>query len=314
MMQRNVEAGHKSCTGATFAPKAPRYPHPSERGVRRPLIMALEFFGGVVMSDKDEKSKPGLAEKIYEDECKEILKDASLELRPAGKEIGRTLQRAIVIALMPMKVAIWGYEQVERFILEKLPQKLAATLPENIVQPKAMIAGPTINYLRYYPEEPQLADLFLNLLASALDRDKFMDVHPAFPEIIRQMTSDEAKIIKEIFKERAIPFLRVNAYFKENEFTTVTRCFSDIGYRANCAIPGNTQEYFDNLVRLGLLEINLDTYLIGDNLYKSLEEHKVLMDISQNIITQGSLPKFQKGIINLTNFGILFCKACVKKD
>jgi hypothetical protein len=64
------------------------------------------------------------------------------------------------------------------------------------IEPKPMIAGPTIDAMKYCGSEPHLRDLFANLLATAMDARTAENVHPAFVEIIKQLSADQAKMIK----------------------------------------------------------------------------------------------------------------------
>jgi len=68
------------------------------------------------------------------------------------------------------------------------------TPPDQIVVPKPNVAGPALEALRYTWHEETLSDLYANLLAaSSMDKSTADGAHPAFVEIIRQLTPDEAK-------------------------------------------------------------------------------------------------------------------------
>jgi hypothetical protein len=64
------------------------------------------------------------------------------------------------------------------------------------IEPKPMIAGPTIDAMKYCGSKPHLRDLFANLPATAMDARTAENVHPAFVEIIKQLSADQAKMIK----------------------------------------------------------------------------------------------------------------------
>lgn len=263
--------------------------------------------------DDNEEKKPSISQEIYRDAGKGLFTEFGNEISPAGKEIGHTIKNAIILALKPIQFSIWAFDKVEQFIISRLPDKLKDISPENIITPKFLIAAPIIQYLRYIPDEPDLAELFLNLLASSMDKDKHKEIHPSFAEILKQITSDEAKMLKILSNGEGFPKVKLNFETGPNKFSTIFRTFTTICYEAKCDIPENTQEYIDNLVRLGLVEVLNETYIIGDPRYDEFEKHPVVAVEVENIVKLGYSPKFFRGLFHLTNFGRQFCKAILRK-
>ena len=128
-----------------------------------------------------------LAEKIYVDG----LKGGVQEL---GKSI-TTLSKAINVALSPVKGIIWSYEQIESLLTEKLNKKLSDVPSENIVTPPISVAGPAIEALRFTGDSPSLQDMFAQLLASSMNKETQSEVHPAFVEMIKQLSTEEANLL-----------------------------------------------------------------------------------------------------------------------
>lgn len=119
-------------------------------------------------------------------------------LQPAAQEVGKALQtvaKSVHIELAPVSALVWGYDQIKDFVSSKVAERLKNVPPENIVSPKPNIAGPALESLRYTGHEETLSDLYANLLAAAMDKATAEGAHPAFVEIINQLTPDEAKII-----------------------------------------------------------------------------------------------------------------------
>jgi len=65
---------------------------------------------------------------------------------------------------------------------------------EKIVTPDPSIAGSIIEALKLTVEKESLRELYSNLLAKSMNIDTAQNAHPAFVEILKQLTSDEAKI------------------------------------------------------------------------------------------------------------------------
>src|ERR687897_906043 len=68
-------------------------------------------------------------------------------VQPAAKEVGRgleTVAKTINVCLAPLKVLVWGYEQLEDFLGRTVAEKLSKTPTEEIIEPKPHVAGPAL--------------------------------------------------------------------------------------------------------------------------------------------------------------------------
>src|SRR5207245_353571 len=127
-------------------------------------------------------------------------------VQPAAKEIGTALQtvaKTIHVVLAPVSALVWGYDQIKDFVSTKVAEKLRDVPPENIASPKPNVAGPALESLRYTGHEEALRDMYANLLAASMDTRTASGAHPAFVEIIRQLTPDEAKLVRLLAIPRA---------------------------------------------------------------------------------------------------------------
>lgn len=71
---------------------------------------------------------------------------------------------------------------------------------ENIQEPPLSIVGPALEASKFYIEEEDLRDMFAKLIAGSMDASKSSLSHPSFVEIIKQMSPQDAKLIKQISK------------------------------------------------------------------------------------------------------------------
>lgn len=98
---------------------------------------------------------------------------------------------------------------------EEIAAKAETIPPEHIVEPKVSIAGPTLQGLAFTHEEPSLKEMYLNLLATAMDGRAASLAHPAFIEIIKQLDSKDAKPVREVLQSQdAIPIVQIHCKFK----------------------------------------------------------------------------------------------------
>jgi hypothetical protein len=74
-----------------------------------------------------------------------------------------------------------------------MDQRLKGVPREKIVPPEPRIAVPALQALTYSLDDKLIRDMFANLLAADMNVDTKRDAHPAFVEIIKEMTPAEAR-------------------------------------------------------------------------------------------------------------------------
>ena len=268
------------------------------------------------MSDESEirdiaKSVKGIVEAVP------IYQDV---IQPAAKEIGTALQtvaKTIHIALAPVSMLVWGYEQIKDFVSTKVAEKLKDVPPENIASPKPNVAGPALESLRYTGHEEMLRDMYANLLAASMDTRTASGAHPAFVEIIRQFTPDEARLLRLLSQQRSFPLVTVRREYKvetpdQTGGSDVLVNFSLLGWEAGCDCPQLTPVYIDNLCRLGLTEVPENYKLTKPGIYDPLEKHPEIEMLKAKLEeTENWKAVITKKSLRLTPLGDKFCQVCV---
>ena len=135
-----------------------------------------------------------------------------------------------------------------------------------------------------------------------------VDEHPAFVEIIKQLCSDESKMLKEIRKEDIVPMIKFRLKVDDEGEFDVLPYFSDICYRIGCDYPHKFPEYLDNLRRHGLVDIETDRILSNDVFYENLKKHPACKKLP---LQPGQSVKEVKSIYRISEFGKKFCSICV---
>jgi len=237
--------------------------------------------------------------------------------QPAAKEIGKalgTVAKTVNVALAPVAALVWGYDQFAAFISGKVTERLSTTPPEDIVTPKPNVAGPAMEALRYTGHEESLSDMYANLLASAMDRSTAEEAHPAFVEIIKQLTPDEAKILNLFISERAHPLINLRSEFTESNGGH-DRLINYSHLWKKCGIPTAKQvpAYLDNFCRLGLMHIPDGYSITLDGFYDELENDPVILTFRDNINNeQGKRAVIIRRYVITTQLGNQFIEACIK--
>src|SRR5437660_3060641 len=140
---------------------------------------------------------------IYEDALQPVMKQV-------GKSLG-TIGGLINVALAPVALMVYRYEVMQKKLESRLEEKLRDVEPATIIQPPLPVVGPLIERYRFVHDDPELADMFENLLANAMDIATVKRAHPAFVQIISELSSEEAKLVKTIAGEPVLPKLDVSA-------------------------------------------------------------------------------------------------------
>lgn len=221
---------------------------------------------------------------------------------------------AVNNALRAVTDLVWRGKEIEEFVYRKLVKKLEFTAPENISSPDVAIAGPVFEALRYARHHEPICELYLNLLTSALDLKTAKSVFPGFIDIIRNITSDEARIINHMLKVKVIPVIDINKIRPENKgMVKINTLVSTIGVDAGCEHEELTESYLNNLERVGLLEIPKDTYITDPGVY-----HRILTALpvkakihTLNRAKDQSRAGVSKYFAKLTLFGRYFGNSCV---
>lgn len=244
-----------------------------------------------------------------------IYEDA---IQPAAKEIGKALAavaQAVNVALAPVKGLVWGYEQIEAFVSTKVSEKLKNTPEEEIVTPKPNVAGPALEALRYAGHEESLRELYANLLAASMDSMTIAGAHPGFVEILKQITPDEAKLLKLFAKNRPFALLNVRQEYTGSDKrggSYLLTSFSTLGEEAGCENANFTPSYLDNLSRLRLIEIPTFYEYTAPNVYDHLENHPAVTVIKDRLEkTQNLKFAMERKGARVTQLGRQFINICV---
>ena len=161
-----------------------------------------------------------------------IYEDA---LQPTVQEVGKftaRILRAINAAFSGLDKWILNKEYAIAETKKLLEQKLQNVDPEKIVTPEAYVAVPAIQAISYSMDNEELRNLYANLLAKAMNADTKEAVHPAFVEIIKQMSPIDALVLKEIALSKSLPLvnLSVNEY-SSSDFNAIQKMHGAIqGY------------------------------------------------------------------------------------
>lgn len=202
-------------------------------------------------------------------------------------------------------------------------QKIADIPEQNLQTPKASIAGPVMEGLGYSLDEPELKDLYLELLATASDDRRAATAHPSFVQTIRQLTAAEARYLESLLTSglTEIPVVRLR---RENlpskTFAEIFPLVADLRRGGEPFYDYNYRAYVDNWSRLGLVSVSFSEQLMTPGLYDWAEgrpEMAIARDQVDNedprvVGSDGTTSldlRVDKGVMTITSYGALFGEA-----
>ena len=248
---------------------------------------------------------PGLLVEVYGDLA-----------RPGVRQVGKALETVFGLGNTVLWPVAWANERsriaLERN-LERYRKALESIPEEKIVAVAPEIGVPVAEKLEYVREE-RLADLYVQLLASASNIDKLSFAHPSFVNVINNLSPDEALLL-EFFKTATdLPFVQPKAVIASTgSFTTFGGPIVQVATLTNLVFPQNVGAYLENLSGLGLVRMHDDKWLVDSPVYAELESlHRPgIAAALKNIppLKEREL-QFGKGVVQRTSFGTNFINAC----
>jgi len=246
----------------------------------------------------------------------------SEEGKAAAKNIGRTavtITKAINNALLPLAAVNFAFDKARQYFSgrfqEEISERTTHIPPEDLVEPKPSIAGPTLQGLAFTHEEPDLKELYLRLLCTAMDRRKSDTAHPAFVEIIKQLDAEDAALIKGALRSaEPIPIVRLHVIREGVDGYTI-RANNILNLRSGDevdAIPVENPRLaalIDNWCRLGLIEVDYSLHLTNAEAYEWAESRPETKTLRTTVDQIGAKVEVQNGILVRTNLGLRFALA-----
>lgn len=252
-----------------------------------------------------------------------VKKPLEEALIPLGKSIGATLTAAWYLHFG----WIDNKAEVEKFLnkvdIEKYKQEIInkgkEVPPENLVEPEIYILGPALEASKYYIGEEILRSMFSSLVASSIDNRKSKDIHPAFVEMIKQMSVIDAQNIiylsKKFNGKEQFPIVN---YKKEKKgvgtmtivHNVLVSQIKDNDINLDSVKVCSTS--LVNLERLGLIYIKHGTYINNNDFDYEVFSNLISFNNTKKANNEPDVTyDIQKGLIELTPLGHDFVKVCL---
>jgi len=253
----------------------------------------------------------------------EKTKDVLLRIAEGTPEMAAAARSMAARTAVKERVKLKLYQPFARMIgvsrayfddtfLQEMGAKVAGIPDENLITPPASLAVPALLGLSYTFEEPGLKELYLNLLATASDDRRADQAHPAFAEVIKQLSASETQLLHVILsREDAFPAARVKDVRvpPSREFVVLmSHLLPTVDETTNEPIvESQVPTWVDNWQRLGLVNANYVEFLVGEHTYDWVQTRPEYIRLAERPdLTELT---FDKGMVRATDFGRQFFRA-----
>jgi Abortive infection alpha len=168
-------------------------------------------------------------------------------LAPLGTEIGSTATLVGTRLTGAINGLVFGYDAISEWLQRAISKRLESISQEKIVEPDPRIAVPAIQALTYSMNEEHVRDMFASLLATNMNSDTNKDAHPAFTQLIKEMTSLDALVLQQLRSPQICFRIR---FGKPNGWRELGLSYTFTVADTN---ESNISLSLNNLVRLGLV-------------------------------------------------------------
>jgi hypothetical protein len=252
----------------------------------------------------------------------EVIKAAgdNPQVKAAAGNLGQTavtLTKTINNVLVPLAAINFAFDKARAYFSGKFQQEIAEkaqAIPlEHIIEPKASIAGPTLQGLAFTHEEPDLKEMYLNLLATSMDGRAASVAHPAFVEIIKQLDSEDARLVRGVLQSStAIPIVQIHRKLKDGVgYNLLVQHLFDLK-DSTTGMPIEDPQLpamIDNWIRLGLVEVAYDKHLSDVTLYSWTDQRPEFLRFSLAPQIDEATVEYEKGVMQRTELGKRFARA-----
>ena len=253
-----------------------------------------------------------------------VLSEAkgSEELREAGLSVARMARNVattIEVGLLPLAAVYHGYSKAKAYFERRFPAEMAermATIPQQrLVEPQPFVAAKAVEGLAYSHEESELREMYLSLLATAMDSSTAAKAHPAFAKIIHELSPGDARFFNRYALRSRVPIVNLVYRHGGRSQTTLLPALLDTrdDNGEQVYIPQGLPEAIVNWDRLGLVCVTYAIRLASDDAYDWVKTHPEYTVQDRRALVARARDEealyVEKGVLDVTPFGEQFIRA-----
>jgi hypothetical protein len=257
------------------------------------------------------------------------VKDVSTNLLDEPtKEFGGGLGSMINVVFFPFHfLKAKGEVALEKIeVLKKEIQNGVSRVPDkNKVDPQLSIVGPALEATKYHVEHDEIRKLIVNLIVASINVEKQEMLHPSFPEIVKQLSPFDVKVLRNLVEDLRMPFASIIAVKDKTSrhqfspipiFTVITNYLMPF---PDLTLDNLTQyeSAIENLIRLSIIETSQSDSHTNEGYYDRLETHPILKETEEFLRMNNDRSfddyvfEYRKGSWSFTQLGKMFINCCM---
>lgn len=273
-----------------------------------------------------------MSDSTFKDIASELpLKDAYQDLvHPSAVAFGKTVSlpfRAVNVLLTPIaKWILQGEAKLEA--VSQLVAKEVENVPEEkLVPPEPYVAVPAFQAISYSLDSDELRDMYAKLLAAAINTETKSKAHPAYVEMIKQLSPLDCRVLRDISMtmDAGTPVCSIRFQEVSNmpcpELPSFRNATSGINLACDLSALhidgtkiGDISVSIGNLKRLGFLDNSGLGYQSLD-IYKVFETHAEIIGMKERLASKFEEEDWELALIKdsvcITPLGISFSEVCI---
>ena len=212
--------------------------------------------------------------------------------------------------------------ELEKMNLE-LHKEVSEIPIEKIIEPDIQIVAPALEASKYCVEKEELRKMYVKLIASSLNNEKAPFVHPIFTDIIRKMSSTDAKLFNAITNNdygddciifgASIESISFSLTILEQLGLIALSKYSNSGeleLKRN-VVNQNINTYYTKIIK-NINDFFFEFDAIYDNIFNMITDYFVKKNLSGTTFPKHkSVVEFFEKSITVTNLGQRFKRICL---
>lgn len=238
----------------------------------------------------------------------------------------------------PIKLlqAWWGNKTIEYITNYNLKREMCINQINDAVNtkipseyfrnPRINIVGPALDNLKFNLDEEYIKELFTNLIVNEMDSRNKSKVLPAYVEIIKQLSIDDAILIKKLFNEKQSVFSIVETVLRKKEdpdiFIVLKRYISLMSdnFTFNMYVPP-LETTIDNLDRLKIIRIIPYSARVSDREFNKNFFKEIILNDKEILEKRFDFKElnlddfyydYNESVLEITDFGYQFMEICLQ--
>ena len=255
---------------------------------------------------KEQAKALGAASK---DAIADIVKPSAVGL---GKIIESVLYRKFGDYVYQTDLMKTRHELAKEAFKKAITEKINEIPESKLTFPKTQVLLGTAFDSEFIVEEPELRELFANLLAASVNKDSAANIHPSFSNILRQLSPNDAQLLMAFKNDKHQPIIKLG-YKKKNGGAIYL--YENL-YEPKLSNAKAQAVSLECLRMHGLLTIDYDKWFTQDTKYLKFQRLKEILFAnpiySPNNPQNSDIAEIDlvKGLSCLTSFGSQLLSVC----